>query len=347
MTYPELTCIADSLVAEGKGILAIDESNATCNKRFELLRITPDAAQRRAYRELLLTTPALGRWISGAILYDETIRQSAADGRPFVEIMRESAVLPGIKVDTGTVPLPGTDQELITEGLDGLARRVEEYRALGARFGKWRAVISIGNRIPTDRALVANAHALARYAKISQDGGLVPIVEPEVLTEGAHNAAQSFLVTRRALRHVFEALAEEGVDLRAMILKTNMITQGGKCLDRVAIALVAQLTIEVLSETVPPALAGVAFLSGGQPDVLATQHLQAINVLPKRHRPWPLTFSFGRAIQQGALAAWSGRNENVFAAQSIVAHRSQCNAAASTGSYDESLELRLEPTHVA
>jgi fructose-bisphosphate aldolase, class I len=244
-------------------------------------------------------------------------------------------------VDTGTVPLSGSNGELITEGLDGLPRRVDEYRGLGARFAKWRAAISIGNQVPSDRALIANAYALARYARICQDGGLVPIVEPEVLTQGAHSAAACFLATRRALRYVFEALAEESVDFRAMVLKTNMITPGAECRDEADAFLVATLTVEALSETVAPAVAGVAFLSGGQAEILATQHLQAINALPERYRAWPLTFSFGRAIQQGALIAWAGRQENVPLAQSIVAHRSRCNAAASTGSYDESLELRL------
>jgi fructose-bisphosphate aldolase class I len=218
---------------------------------------------------------------------------------------------------------------------------------LGALFAKWRAVLSIGELIPTDHALVTNARALARYAKICQDGGLVPVVEPEVLTNGAHSAARTFDVTRRALRYLFEALARESVELRAMVLKTNMITPGVEWHGKFDVELVADLTVEVLSETVPPAVAGIAFLSGGQPDVLATQHLQAMNALPKRYRPWPLTFSFGRAIQQSALTAWAGRQENVPAAQSNVAHRCECNAAASTAAYDELLELRTKATQVA
>lgn len=347
MSYNDLASIADAMVSSGKGILAIDESTNTCNKRFEKIGIAPEVSQRRAYRELLLTTPRLGRWISGAILYDETIRQSTGGGVPFVEVMREGGVLPGIKVDTGTVPLPGSAGELITEGLDGLPRRIEEYRGLGARFAKWRAVLSIGEQVPSSRALAANAHALARYAKICQEGGLVPIVEPEVLTEGAHDAEQCFSATRRALQHVFEALAAEGVDYRAMLLKPNMITQGTQCRDAAAVSSVANLTVEVLSATVPAAVAGIAFLSGGQDDILATQHLQAMNQLPNRYRPWPLTFSYGRAIQQAALTAWAGKEENVTRAQAIIAHRSHCNAAASMGSYDDALERRREAVQVA
>jgi fructose-bisphosphate aldolase class I len=340
MSANDLASVADAMVFPGKGVIAIDESVNTCNKRFEKLGIAPEVEQRRAYRELLLTTPRLGEWISGAILFDETIRQSAADGRSFVAVLEENGVLPGIKVDTGTVPLPGAPGETITEGLDGLPKRIEEYRGLGARFAKWRAVLHMGDGLPSDRALAANAYALARYARICQDGGLVPIVEPELLTEGAHSIGACYDATRRSLQHVFEALSAEGVNLRAIVLKPNMVTQGSESKAVADVATVAAHTVDVLAATVPPAVAGIAFLSGGQDDILATQHLQAMNELPKRYRPWPLTFSYGRAIQQAALNAWSGHKENVARAQELIALRSQCNAAASTGSYTDALERR-------
>ena len=338
MSAHDLAAVADAMVAPGKGILAIDESNKTCNSRFEKLGIAPEPEERRAYRQLLLTTPRLGEWISGAILYDETIRQSTADGRPFVDVMRAAGIIPGIKVDAGTVPLPGCDGELITEGLDGLPKRVDEYYKLGARFAKWRAVISIDARKPSYHALAANAYALARYARICQDGGLVPIVEPELLTAGDHGIERCFEATRSALRHVFGALAREGVDFSGMVLKPSMVTPGTESRDTASASEVAKATVDVLSETVPAAVAGVAFLSGGQDDISATLHLQLMNELPKRYRPWPLTFSYGRAIQQAALAAWAGKKHNVELAQSIIAHRSKCNAEASTGSFNEAAE---------
>lgn len=343
MSTSDLQSTANQMVSPGKGILAIDESSGTCNKRFEKIGIAPQVEQRRAYRELLLTTPKLGEWISGAILYDETIRQSTAGGQPLVDVMREARIIPGIKVDTGTIPLSGTAGELITEGLDGLKRRVEEYRSLGARFAKWRAVISIGLGTPTHRALAANAYSLARYARICQDGDLVPIVEPELLSEGSHVLEQCYRATRSALQHVFEALHTQDVDLRAMVLKPNMVTAGTESTVASTISSVAEATVSVLSETVPVAVAGVAFLSGGQNDVVATRHLQAMNELPVRYRPWPLTFSFGRAIQQTALVRWAGQPQHREEAQSIIAHRSRCNAAASTGSYTAALEDRFEP----
>ncbi len=337
MSTSDLQLTANQMVAPGRGILAIDESTGTCNKRFEKLGIAPEVGQRRAYRELLLTTPKLGEWISGAILYDETIRQSTAEGRTFVDVMNEAGILPGIKVDTGTILLSGTAGELITEGLDGLKRRVEEYRTLGARFAKWRAVISIGLGTPSQRALAANAYTLARYARICQDGGLVPIVEPEVLPEGSHDLDRCYKATLSTLQLVFEALCAQDVDLRAMVLKPNMVTAGSESV-AASVSAVAQATVSVLSETVPAAVAGIAFLSGGQNDVLATQHLQAMNELPGRYRPWPLTFSFGRAIQQAALVRWAGDPQHREEAQSIIALRSRCNAAASTGSYAAALE---------
>lgn len=334
----DLIAIADAMVAPGKGILAIDESNTTCNKRFEKLGIEPTLEQRRAYRELLLTTPNLGRWVSGVILYDETLRQATAENVPFIDVLLANGMLPGIKVDTGTVRLAGSEGELITEGLDGLAQRVAQYRALGARFAKWRAVYAIAPSTPTRQALSANAGALARYARICQDGGLVPIVEPEILAEGTHQLERCYDVTRQALLHLFDALATHGVDLAAMIFKPNMVTAGTECADPASVEDVAEATVGVLSRLVPPRVAGIAFLSGGQSDLTATAHLQAMNALPQRRHPWPLTFSFGRAIQQGALAAWGGVAANACAAQQIIAHRSACNAAASMARYSEAME---------
>ncbi|MDQ6827202.1 MAG: fructose-bisphosphate aldolase class I [Candidatus Eremiobacteraeota bacterium] len=345
MNNYDLVSTANAMVAPGKGILAMDESNNTCNKRFEKLGIETTPERRRAYREVLLTTPRLGDWISGAILYDETIRQSTSRGAAFVEIIQDAGVLVGIKVDAGTVPLPGTDGELVTEGLDGLQRRVEEYRGMGARFAKWRAVIGISQDSPTQRALAANAQALARYAKTCQVGGIVPIVEPEVLSDGTHDLERCATATRAALLRVFEALVAEDVDLRAMVLKPNMVTPGMNAVQG-TVESVAQATVDVLAQTVPAAVAGIAFLSGGQDDVLATRHLQAMNELPQRYRPWPLTFSFGRAIQQNALVAWRDDPQQVERAQSIIAQRSRCNAAASTGSYSPSFEQRSEPVAV-
>ncbi|MHB8145662.1 MAG: class I fructose-bisphosphate aldolase [Vulcanimicrobiaceae bacterium] len=341
MSYtPELATVARSLVTGGRGILAIDESNKTCNARFAALHIAETEDARRAYRELLLTTPNLGRWISGAILYDETLRQSTADDVAFVRVMNDAGILPGIKVDTGTVQLAGSLDELITEGLDGLPKRLDEYRILGARFTKWRAVIAITEHTPTPRALRANAHSLARYAKAAQTAGLVPIVEPEVLADGAHDIERCAIVTREALAHVFEALDAEEVDLGGMVLKPNMVTPGLKSTQHANVAEVAKATLEVLAANVPADVAGIAFLSGGQDDIVSTQHLQAMNALPGR-RPWPLTFSYGRALQQAALRAWRGSPREASRAQALLAHRAACNAAAALGEYGQDVEDRL------
>lgn len=337
---------ASAMVAPGKGILAIDESSGTCNKRFEKLGIEPSLEQRRAYRELLLTTPGLGQWVSGVILYDETLRQATAAEVPFVDVLLANEMLAGIKVDTGTVPLAGSEAELITEGLDGLAERVAQYRAMGARFAKWRAVYAITPSTPTRQALSANSEALARYARICQDGGLVPIVEPEILAEGTHHLERCYEVTRQALLHLFTALAAHGVDLAAMILKPNMVTAGTACANPSSVEDVANATVDLLSRLVPPRLAGIAFLSGGQSDLAATAHLNAMNALPRRLHPWPLTFSFGRAIQQGALAAWRGAAANRREAQQIIAHRSACNAAASMASYSQEMESQTRHSRI-
>lgn len=337
----ELAATADALVADGKGILAIDESSKTCNKRFEKLGIAPTIEQRRAYRELLLTAEGLSQSVSGAILYDETLRQTTQDGIPFVAVMREAGIFPGIKVDTGTVPLPGTDGELITEGLDGLQKRIEEYYTLGARFAKWRAVISIGHASPSDRALRANAHALARYAKVCQSGGLVPIVEPEVLADGNHTIGRCYDATYRALSHVFDELASQGVEYSCMVLKPNMITAGLGAPLQASVDEVAATTVELLARTVPAAVAGIAFLSGGQDAVLATRHLQAMNELPKRMHPWPLTFSYGRALQQPAIERWLGDAAAVSSAQAQLVHRTRCNGAAARGRYSPEMDTRV------
>ena len=335
----ELAATARSLVSAGRGILAIDESNKTCNARFAALHIAETEDARRAYRELLLTTPGLGAWISGAILYDETLRQATADDVPFVRVMNDAGILPGIKVDTGTVPLAGSPGELITEGLDGLPKRLEEYRILGARFTKWRAVIAISEQTPTPRALRANAQSLARYAKAAQTAGLVPIVEPEVLADGTHGIERCATVTQEALKHVFEALDAEDIDLAGIILKPNMVTPGLKSSRPASVAEVAKATLEALLANVPANVGGIAFLSGGLDDVLSTQHLQAMNSIGPE-RPWPLTFSYGRALQQAALHAWRGSPREVPRAQAILAHRAACNAAAALGQYDQAIEDR-------
>jgi fructose-bisphosphate aldolase class I len=332
-----LAAVARAMVADGKGILAIDESTSTCNKRFAKLGIPETTEQRRAYRELLLTAPGIGEAISGAILYDETLRQSTADGEPFVAVMERAGILPGIKVDTGTVALAGAPDEKITEGLDGLAKRVGEYRGLGARFAKWRAVIAIADGLPTRRALEVNAQALARYARICQDGGLVPIVEPEVLMDGTHTLERCREVTEETLRIVFAALAEQCVSLEEMVLKPSMVIAGADAPEQPGVDVVAWETVATLRRTVPAAVAGIAFLSGGQDDVLATEHLDAMNRLPTA-KPWPLTFSFGRALQQAALEHWRGAPERVAEAQQRLFLRARCNGAAARGTYTAAME---------
>ncbi len=329
---------ARAMVADGKGILAIDESTGTCNKRFEKLGIPQTEDMRRAYRELLMTAPGLGQYISGAILYDETIRQNDSAGRPFVDIMTAYGILPGIKVDTGTVTLAGTSNEKITEGLDGLRARVDEYVKLGARFAKWRAVFRIGSRIPSAKAVAANAHALARYASICQAGGLVPIVEPELLMEGGHSIEQSANATIGVLTRVFTELEEQGVALDAIVLKPGMVISGESAPVAASIAAVAENTLRVLTETVPPAVAGIAFLSGGQSNELATAHLDAMNRNTHYRKPWPVTFSYGRALQQPALDKWRGNADAIPAAQALLVHRARMNSLASLGKYWANLE---------
>jgi fructose-bisphosphate aldolase, class I len=328
----KLRATARALVCAGKGILAVDESTSTCNKRFAAHGIEGSEPMRRAFRELLLCAPGLNEYISGAILYDETLRQSVEDGRPFVEVMNEGGIFPGIKVDTGLVPLAGAPEEHVTQGLDGLRERIREYFKIGARFAKWRAVFVAGERLPSAAAVRANVHALARYAALAQEGGLVPIVEPEVLMDGSHAIEASRDAHERVLRALFEELALFGVARDAMILKCSMVIAGAGAPEQAPVERVAAETLAVVSRCVPPDVAGIAFLSGGQSDERATLHLDAIN----RYAPeaqWPLTFSYGRALQQAALSIWGGKPEHAPAARRALLERASENAAASRGRY--------------
>jgi fructose-bisphosphate aldolase class I len=323
-------------VAPGKGILAADESFGTIEKRFQSIGVASTETNRRAYREMLFTTPGLGEFISGVILFDETLRQKSADGRPFFEVLQGQGILPGIKVDKGAKALAGFPGEKVTEGLDGLRERLAEYWQLGARFSKWRAVISVGPNIPTRTCLDANAQALARFAALSQESGLVPIVEPEVLMDGDHTLQRHFEVTELALRTVFQSLADHRVSLEAMLLKPNMVLAGKDCPQQASIGEVSEATLRCLRQTVPAAVPGIVFLSGGQSDVQATEHLNAFNTIEKA--PWELSFSFGRALQAPALKAWKGRAEYISAGQKALRHRAECNAAARFGKYSKAAE---------
>jgi len=336
MTDYDLTATAQALVAPGKGILAADESVATISKRFAALGITSTAESRRAYRDVLLTAPDLASYISGAILYDETIRQGLPDGTPFPDVLHKSGILPGIKVDTGAKALAGAPGETITEGLDGLRERIAEYIGLGARFAKWRAVIRIGDGLPSRTCIATNAHALARYAALCQEGGLVPIVEPEVLMDGAHTIERCFEVTGQTLRAVFGELADQGVVLEEMVLKPNMVIAGKGASRQTGVEEVAETTLRCLLRTVPAAVPGIAFLSGGQSPELATEHLNAMSGMGPM--PWALTFSYGRALQDPSLAAWKGEAANVEAAQSALLHRARCNGAARSSTYSAAME---------
>ncbi|MDQ2907761.1 MAG: fructose-bisphosphate aldolase class I [Candidatus Eremiobacteraeota bacterium] len=344
-----LRAVAQAIVAPGKGLLAADESTGTANKRFEPLGIPLTAEMRRRYRNMLFTTPDFGEAISGVILYDETIRQHGNSGASFVDILEADGSMPGIKLDAGTVPLAlATPDEKITEGLDGLAKRVAEYVALGATFAKWRAVIAIDTAagMPSEACLRANAHALARYAAICQAGGLVPIVEPEVLMDGAHAAHSletSFEVHERTLRITFEELASQNIRFEEMILKPSMVIPGQKFGTKASRHEVADATLTVLLRWVPAAVAGIAFLSGGQGDEDATAHLGEINVLAReRHAPWPLTFSYGRALQHAALNLWKGDDANVAAAQAAFAHRAKMNGLAALGKWTPDAEKQTD-----
>ena len=334
----ELIETARALVANDKGLLAMDESNPTCNKRFAKLGIPQNVETRRAYRELIVTTPALGECISGAILYDETIRQQKKDGTPFVQAIIDAGIIPGIKVDLGAKDLAGHPGEKITEGLDGLRDRLKEYFQMGARFAKWRAVITVGEDLPSRSGLEANAHALARYAALCQEAGLVPVVEPEVLMDGEPTLERCLQVTEEALRNVFIQLNCQRVMLEGMILKPNMVLPGLKCPKSVSVDEVVDATVHCLLRTVPAAVPGIAFLSGGQSAELASARLNAMNVRFKPRLPWALAFSFARAIQQPALEIWRVEEANVKAAQQALLHRARCNRAARRGEYTAAME---------
>jgi fructose-bisphosphate aldolase class I len=331
---------AQALVANDKGLLAMDESTPTCNKRFASLGIPQNVAARRAYREMIVTTAGLGECISGAILFDETIRQQRSDGTPFVQVLNEAGIIPGIKVDQGARDLAGFPGERVTEGLDGLRDRLSEYSRMGARFAKWRAVIAIGDGLPSWGCTEANANALARYAALCQEAGLVPVVEPEVLMDGAHTLEQCCEVTNKVLRTVFSELFAQRVMLEGMILKPNMVLPGLTCPKQESTDEVADATVNCLLRTVPAAVPAIAFLSGGQSAELASARLNAMNVRFKSRLPWGLAFSFARAIQQPALELWKGQEANVQAAQQALYHRARCNQAARRGEYNAGMEKR-------
>jgi fructose-bisphosphate aldolase class I len=338
MNAHDLVDIARKLVAHDKGLLAMDESNPTCNKRFAKLGIPQTEAARRAYRELIVTTPDLGDSISGAILYDETIRQQKSDGTPFIKVLTDAGIVPGIKVDAGAKDLAGYPGEKITEGLDGLRDRLHEYFQMGARFAKWRAVIAVADGLPSRGCIEANAHALARYAALCQEAELVPIVEPEVLMDGAHTLERCREVTEEVLRTVFNQLYAQRVTLEGMILKPNMVLPGLTCPNQDASDEVADATVTCLLRTVPAAMPGVAFLSGGQSALQASARLNAMNARFKSRLPWGLAFSFARAIQQPALEIWQGKEANASAAQQALSHRARCNRAARRGEYNPAME---------
>ena len=337
MNIDTLETTAQAMVAPGRGILAMDESSPTCNKRFEGLGIPTTIEMRREYRTMLVSSSGLGDHIGGAILFDETLRDHTTDGRPFVQALQEQGIVPGIKVDTGAKDLALHPGEKVTEGLDGLGPRLAEYAELGARFAKWRAVYTITDSLPSQACYTANAHALARYAALCQEHDIVPIVEPEVLIDGDHDLARSFEVTQHAQHTVFAALADQGVDLRGIVLKPSMVISGADAADRAGIKAVAQETLRCLLSTVPAAVPGIAFLSGGQSDEEATQHLNAMNEIGGS-LPWAVTFSYGRALQAAAMKQWAGHTDNVESARQVAFHRAQMNGAAALGQYSSEME---------
>jgi len=336
MSDLQLQSVANSLVAKGKGILAADESLPTIKKRFDAIGVESTEDARRAYRELLFATPGAEEFISGVILFDETIRQNSRDGKPLAKLLSDKGIIPGIKVDKGAMNLARYPGEKVTEGLDGLRYRLAEYRELGARFAKWRAVITIGSSIPTLWCLESNAHALARYAALCQESGLVPIVEPEVLMDGDHTIERCEEVTLHTLITVFSLLHEHRVDIDAILLKPNMVVSGKGCPRQAGPEEVAQATLRCFDQVLPPALPGVVFLSGGQSPVEATMNLNAMNV--QGDRPWELSFSYGRALQEPVLKAWGGEAGNVMKAQEALYHRAKCNGAARYGKYSPEME---------
>jgi len=335
----ELNKVAEAMVAPGRGILAADESSGTIKKRFDAIGVENTESNRRDYRELMFrATEAMSKYISGVILYDETIRQNAKDGTPLVKLIEKAGALPGIKVDKGIKPLPFCPGEVVTEGLDGLRERLAEYRGLGAKFAKWRAVIDVGAGIPTYACIRANAHALARYAALCQDEGIVPIVEPEVLMDGDHDIARCYSVTELVLRTTYEELYFQRVALEGTVLKPNMVVPGKKSLKRASVDEVAEMTVRVLKSCVPAAVPGIAFLSGGQSDEDATAHLDAINRIG--NLPWKVTFSYGRALQHAPQTTWAGKSENVAAAQRAFSHRARMNGLATLGEWKADLEKK-------
>ena len=343
MSTQALIETARQLVGAGKGLLAMDESNPTCNRRFAAVGILQTEDARRAYRELLITTPDLGDSISGAILYDETIRQRTKGGVPFVEVLADAGIIPGIKVDTGAQDLAGRPGEKLTEGLDDLRSRLKDYAERGARFAKWRAVITLGESIPSRGCIEANAQALARYAALCQEAAVVPIIEPEVLMAGDHTLEQCQEVTEETLHSVFNHLFTQNVMLEGVILKANMVLPGLSCPRQESVDAVSAATVQTLLRLVPAAVSGIAFLSGGQSPELASARLNAMNLIaksPKSRVPWPLVFSYARAIQQPALEIWQGKAAHVAAAQDALGHRARCNHAALRGEYN----VAMEPT---
>jgi len=337
MDHTSLVDIANAMVQKGKGILAADESTPTCKKRFDSINVESTEENRNKYRNMLFTADGIENYISGVILFDETLRQSTIEGGvPFPDYLTKLGILPGIKVDKGAKQLANTGNEKITEGLDGLRDRLKEYYELGARFTKWRAVITIGENMPTAYCMSANAHALARYAALCQEQGLVPIVEPEILMDGTHTIDESYQLTTETLYNVFYELVSQGVELEGMILKPNMVLSGYDCSEQAFVEQVAEMTVDCFLNTVPAAVPGIAFLSGGQSDELATAHLNAMNQID--NTPWNLTFSYGRALQAPALKAWSGKDENVSSAQDAFMKRAKFNSLATKGEFSADME---------
>jgi fructose-bisphosphate aldolase class I len=336
MTTQSLAAIAKAMVAPGKGILAADESSGTIKKRFDSIKLESTVDNRRAYRDMLFTTPGASEFISGVILFDETLRQSTLSGVPIPRYLTQQGMIPGIKVDTGAKALAGFAGETVTEGLDGLRERLAEYVGFGAKFAKWRAVINIGRDLPTDFCLAANAHALARYAALCQEAGIVPIVEPEVLMDGDHTIARCAEVTAAALDHTFKQLQAHRVDLAGMVLKPNMVVPGKGCPQQASVREVAEATIKCLKANVPATVPGIAFLSGGQSPEEATRHLADMNTLGAL--PWQLTFSYGRALQALSLKAWGGKPEGVKAGQAALLKRARLNGLAHAGKYQPDME---------
>ena len=339
LDFDSLQDIAQAMTIKGKGILAADESNPTCKKRFDSIGVDSTEQNRNIYRDMLFTTKGMEEFISGVILFDETIRQSTIKEEvSFPDFLSDLGVIPGIKVDAGAKHLSGTNDEKVTEGLDGLDDRLKEYYSLGARFAKWRAVITIGDSEPSGTCISANAHALARYASLCQKNGIVPIVEPEILMDGAHPIEDSFFVSEEVLHTVFYELYGQNVELEGMVLKPNMVLSGYNCSDQASVEQVAELTVTVFKRSVPSAVPGIAFLSGGQSDEHATAHLNAMNQLIGDNSPWNLTFSYGRALQAPALKAWAGKDENISDAQEAFYKRAKLNSLATKGDYSAGME---------